>query len=102
MPVDRSGNPLKGLARNFPIETAALSSDRAKAVLGAAVAAIVDLAVEHRWPIIIENLDFQKKMAALRELVGRNLARRLSSFAYSLDGMMTLEDLGEPLPSPMP
>ena len=84
MPVDGSGNPLKGLARNFPIETAALSSDRAKAVLGAAVAAIVDLAVEHRWPIIIENLDFQKKMAALRELVGRNLARRLSSFAYSL------------------
>jgi len=84
MPVDASGNPLKPLALDMPIETAALSSERAKAVLGDAVKALVDMALKQRRPIVIEELEFVKKKAALKETVGSNLARRLSSFSYNL------------------
>ena len=83
-PVDGSGNPLKSLAVDLPIETAALSSDRAKAVLGDAVALVVQMALDQRRPIIIEDLDFVKKKAALKETVSPNLRRRLSSFSYNL------------------
>jgi IS605 OrfB family transposase len=82
--VDRFGNPLKESATEFPIETAALSSDRAKAAMGEAVKLIVDAALEQRRPIVIERLDFSKKKAALKETCGSNLARRLSSFSYNL------------------
>jgi IS605 OrfB family transposase len=84
MPVDATGNPLKALAQDIPFETAALSADHAKAVMGELVKAIVAMALKQHRPIVIENLDFAKKKAALRETVGRNLARRLSSFSYSL------------------
>ena len=84
MPVDASGNPLKALSVDIPIETAALSSDRAKAVLGEAVKVAVDMAWAQRRPIVIEDLDFVLKKAALKETGGPNLARRLSSFSYNL------------------
>ena len=84
MPVDATGNPLKALAKDIPFETAALSADHAKAVMGELVKAIVAMALKQRRPIVIEDLDFTKKKAALRETVGKNLARRLSSFSYSL------------------
>ena len=84
MPVDASGNPLKPLSLDMPIETAALSSDRAKAVLGDVVKALVDMALKQCRPIVIEDLEFVKKKAALKETAGSNLARRLSSFSYNL------------------
>ena len=84
MPVDASGNPLKALARDLAIETSALSSDHAKAVLGEAVKILVQMAVDQRRPIIIELLEFMQKRAALKETCGSNLRRRLSSFAYNL------------------
>ena len=84
MPVDASGNPLKPLSLDMPIETAALSSDRAKAVLGDVVKALVDMALKQCRPIVIEDLEFVKKKAALTETAGSNLARRLSSFSYNL------------------
>jgi IS605 OrfB family transposase len=84
MPVDTDGNPLKDLAFDLPIDAAALSSDRAKAVMGDAVKEIVDMALRQRRALVIENLEFQKKKAALKETVGADLARKLSSFAYNL------------------
>ena len=83
MPVDGTGNPLKGLSCEFPVETVSLSSDRTKAVLGDACKRIVELALEQRRPIVIEKLDFGKKKAALKETCGPRRARRLSAFAYS-------------------
>ena len=64
--------------------SAPLSSGQAKARLGEVAKVIVQMAHDHRSPIVIEELDFQKKEAALKETCGPNLARRLSSFAYSL------------------
>jgi IS605 OrfB family transposase len=84
MPVDRSGNPLKDLSIDIPVETCALSSERAKAVIGDAVKLIVDMAAAQRRPLVIESLEFLLKKAALRETAGPNLARRLSSFSYNL------------------
>jgi IS605 OrfB family transposase len=84
MPVDADGNPLKDLAVDLPIDTAALSSDHAKALMGDAVKEIVRMALKQRRPIVIENLEFQKKKAALKETVGPDLARKLSAFAYNL------------------
>jgi IS605 OrfB family transposase len=83
MPVDGTGNPLKGLSCEFPVETVSLSSDRTKAVLGDACKRIVELALEQRRPIVIEKLDFGKKKAALKETCGPGRARRLSAFAYN-------------------
>lgn len=84
MPVDRDGNPLPSLAVEEAIETAALSSDRAKAVMGEVVKRIVEMALAMRRPIVIEDLDLVKKKAALKDTCGPNLARRLSCFAYTL------------------
>ena len=84
MPADGSGNPLPSKSLEVAIETAALSSDRAKAVMGEAVKRIVEMALAQNRPIVIENLDFVKKKAALKENAGRGLRRKLSSFSYNL------------------
>lgn len=84
MPVDGTGNPLKALARVVPLDLHDASSDRSKAVMGDAVKVVVEMARRQRRPIAIEDLDFQRKKAALKETHGPKAAKRLSSFAYSL------------------
>jgi IS605 OrfB family transposase len=84
MPIDGTGNPLPALSCELPFEATSLSSERGKAVMGDMVKQAVEMALAQRRPIIIEKLNFQKKFAALKELFGPKLARRLSSFAYSL------------------
>ncbi|MGD1075287.1 MAG: IS200/IS605 family accessory protein TnpB-related protein [Thermodesulfovibrionales bacterium] len=48
-----------------------------------AVKSLLAIAAERKKPIVIEELDFRKKKAAL-EKEGRRYARMLSSFAYRL------------------
>jgi len=78
--VDRFGNPISKVS--IPCNTYGKSSDQAKAIIGQAAAAAVAFAESKNKPLIIEELDFQKKKATLRES-HRAYARMLSSFSYN-------------------
>ena len=51
--------------------------------MSGAVKSLLAIAAERKKPLVIEELDFRKKKAAL-EKEGRRYARMLSSFAYRL------------------
>ena len=77
--TDRSGNFVD--AFSVPLVTYGKSTHQAEALIGDAVARVVDYAREAGKPIVIERLDFQRKRAALEgESPGRS--RMLSSFCY--------------------
>jgi IS605 OrfB family transposase len=57
-------------------------SHQTKDIIGKAVAQIVRVAQCHAVPVVIEDLDFAKKKASLREK-GKKYARMLSNMAYS-------------------
>ena len=78
--TDRFGNPISKVS--IPCDVYGKSSDQAKAVIGDAAAAAVAFAESKNKPLIIEELDFQKKKATLRES-NRAYARMLSSFSYN-------------------
>ena len=78
--TDRFGNPISKLS--VPCNVYGKSSDQAKAIIGDATAAAVAFAESKNKPLIIEELDFQKKKATLRES-NRAYARMLSSFSYN-------------------
>ena len=78
--TDRSGNFVS--AFSVPLVTYGLSAHQAEAIIGDAVARVVEYARESRKPLVIERLDFRQKRAALEgESPGRS--RMLSSFSYS-------------------
>lgn len=58
------------------------SSGQATHVLSLAIGQILEKAVSHECPIVIEKLDFSSKKAKLREH-GKRYAKMLSQFAYS-------------------
>ncbi len=60
------------------------SKNQLRAITGDICKSIVDKAKETKKPIVIENLDFQKKKLSLRETGNSKWSRLLSSFAYSL------------------
>ena len=77
--TDRSGN----FANTFsvPLVTYGKSAHQAEALIGDAVARVVEYARQARKPLVIERLDFgQKKTALEGESPGRS--RMLSSFGY--------------------
>ena len=77
--TDRSGN----FANTFsvPLVTYGKSAHQAEALIGDAVARVVEYARQARKPLVIERLDFQRKKAALEgESPRKN--RMLSSFSY--------------------
>ena len=78
--IDRHGNPIGRMRLNFP--TADVESGKAKAMIGEAVRTVCLLALEKGYGIAIEDLDFAKKKAGLREY-GAAHARRLSGLAYA-------------------
>ena len=78
--IDRHGNPIGRMRLNFP--TADVESGKAKAMIGEAVRTVCLLALEKGYEIAIEDLDFAKKKAGLREY-GAAHARRLSGLAYA-------------------
>ena len=77
--TDASGNYLK--AWRVPLVTYGKNTNQAEALIGDAVASVVQYAKEVGKPIVIEKLDFRQKKAAL-EGESRKYSRMLSSFSY--------------------
>ena len=77
--TDASGNSLN--AWRVPLVTYGKSTHQAEARIGDAVASVVQYAREVGKPIVIEQLDFRQKKAAL-EGQSRRYSRMLSSFSY--------------------
>ena len=77
--TDSSGNCIK--AWRVPLVTYGSSQHQAEAVIGDAVASVVECAREVGKPIVIEKLDFRQKKAVL-EGKPRKYSRMLSSFSY--------------------
>ena len=77
--TDASGNCLN--AWRVPLVTYGKSHRQAEALIGDAVASVVEYAREVGKPITIEKLDFRQKKAVL-EGESRKYSRMLSSFSY--------------------
>ena len=77
--TDASGNYVH--AFSVPLVTYGKSQYQAEAVIGDAVAVVVEFAREAGKPIVIEKLDFRQKKAVL-EGESRKYSRMLSSFSY--------------------
>ncbi len=77
--TDGSGNCINSFS--VPLVTYGKSQRQAEAVIGDAVAGVVEYAKEVRKPVVIERLDFRQKKAVL-EGESRRRSRMLSSFSY--------------------
>ena len=77
--TDRSGNFVNSFS--VPLVTYGKSAHQAEALIGDAVAGVVEYARQARKPLVIERLDFQRKRAALEGESPRR-SRMLSSFGY--------------------
>ena len=77
--TDASGNYLS--AWRVPLVTYGKNTRQAEALIGDAVASVVEYAKEVGKPIVIEKLDFRQKKAIL-EGQSRKYSRMLSSFSY--------------------
>ena len=77
--TDSSGNWLRSW--RVPLVTYGRSSHQALALIGDAVAGVVEYARAVGKPIVIEKLDFRQKRASL-EGESRKYSRMLSSFSY--------------------
>ena len=77
--TDASGNCIN--AWRVPLVTYGKNTHQAEAVIGDAVASVVQYAKEVGKPIVIEKLDFRQKKAA-QEDESRRYSRMLSSFSY--------------------
>jgi IS605 OrfB family transposase len=80
--TDRFGNPIK--KQTFPWISYGKSRNRLKAITGDLCKTIVEHVKKTKKPLVIEDLDFQKKKLSLRENESGKFARLLSSFAYGL------------------
>ena len=77
--TDASGNYLR--AWRVPLVTYGKSQHQAEALIGDAVASVVEYARNGGKPIVIEELDFRRKKDSL-EGRARRYSRMLSSFSY--------------------
>ena len=77
--TEASGNYIN--AFSVPLVTYGKSQHQAEAIIGDAVARVVEHAREVGKPIVIEKLDFRQKKAVL-EGESRRYSRMLSSFSY--------------------
>ena len=77
--TDASGNYVN--AFSVPLVTHGKSQHQAEAVIGDAVASVVDYARDAGKPIVIEKLDFRQKKAVL-EGESHRYSRMLSGFSY--------------------
>ena len=77
--ADALGNPVNSFS--VPLVTYGKARHQAEAIIGDAVADVVEYAREEGKPIVIERLDFRQKKAAL-EGESRRYSRMLSSFSY--------------------
>ena len=77
--TDASGNYVN--AWRVPLVTYGKNTHQTEALIGDAVASVVEYARESGKPIVIERLDFRQKKAVL-EGESRKYSRMLSSFSY--------------------
>ena len=77
---DSEGN-LKAIGQ-IKINVRDKNSNQTKAIIGDAVKTLVTLAHQYECPITVENLDFERKKATMKE-EGVRYCRMLSNFAYS-------------------
>ena len=77
--TDSSGNCIN--AWRVPLVTYGKNTNQAEAIIGDAVASVVEYAREVGKPIVIEKLDFRQKKSVL-EGESRKYSRMLSSFSY--------------------
>ena len=78
--TDRFGNLFHTL--NIPLHLHNSSKDKVRAIIGNASAQIIALCEKTQKPLVLENLDFKKKKAQLREQ-SPSYSRMLSAFAYA-------------------
>lgn len=78
--LDRYGNLLQKIT--LPLNLYDKSLHQNKALIGDATKQIISLCEKTKKPLVVENLDFQKKRAQLREEHATKYNRMLSSFAY--------------------
>ena len=78
--TDRFGNPLT--KKSIPLNTYGKNQNQTKALIGDACAQIIHFAQIRGKPLVIENLDFQKKKSELKNTTPK-LARMLSSLTYN-------------------
>lgn len=79
--TDRYGNPIHH--KSIRLNTYGKSSFQTKALIGDAVAKIIDLTILTQKPIIIEKLDFRKKKSTLKKLSYSKHSRMLASFVLT-------------------
>ena len=77
--TDQHGNPI--YTQRIPLVTYGKSTEQTEALIGDAVAKIVKKAKEAKKPVVIEDLDFEKKKKSLKE-EKPSYSRMLSGFAY--------------------
>lgn len=80
--TDRFGNIVK--TKKIPLISYGKSRDQLKAAIGDLCKEIVAWAKTTNKPLVIENLDFQKKKLSLKDDGNKKFSRLLSSFAYGL------------------
>ena len=77
--TDRFGNPLEKYT--FPLALKNTTKHQTRALIGDAAKQVIALCEQAQKPLVLENLDFQKKKAQLRQK-HKTYARMLSAFAY--------------------
>jgi len=80
--TDRFGNPIE--KKTISWISYGKKKNQLKAMTGDICKQIIEKAKKAKKPIVIENLDFQKKKLELREKNEPKFVRLLSSFAYGL------------------
>jgi len=78
--TDRYGNPIA--SETIPCALYGKTQAQSKAIIGDACARAIAIAAKAKKPLVVEELDFQKKKRTLKEHRPSH-ARMLSSFAYS-------------------
>lgn len=78
--TDRFGNPVRTLT--IPLHLSTASKNQTSALIGNASAQIIALCQKSKKSLVLENLDFKKKKAQLREH-HHSYSRMLSAFAYA-------------------
>ena len=78
--TDRFGNPIA--KKTIPLNLYGKNSNQIRALIGNAAALAISYAETTHKPLILEELDFQKKKTELKEKNKAFHSRMLSSFAY--------------------
>ena len=77
--IDRFGNAIE--KHTFPLALQNTTKDQARALIGDVSKQIIELCEQTQKPLVLEDLDFQKKKTQLRQK-HKTYARMLSAFAY--------------------